>query len=248
MSHWITVVFVASILSARALSAQSPQSLAFGVASIKLNASGDARSGTHTLPGGRVTITNQRLRDVVRTAFGSNDLDVIGGPAWMDGDRWDIVAAASSGNVDAPWEQMLKSLLVDRFHLQAHVEHRERSIYRLVLARGDKQLGPDLHESRCTDDLTDCSRTTANTSGIKSGTITGIGRSMADLAVSLGRYAERRVFDGTRLESRYDFQLQWSEDVSIFTALQEQLGLKLESARAPVDVVVIDRVERPTPD
>jgi uncharacterized protein (TIGR03435 family) len=56
------------------------------------------------------------------------------------------------------------------------------------------------------------------------------------------------VFDQTSLEGRYDFRLQWSEDVSIFTALQEQLGLKLESSKRQVDFVVVDHVERPTPD
>jgi uncharacterized protein (TIGR03435 family) len=68
---------------------------------------------------------------------------------------------------------------------------------------------------------------------------------MTDIAQGLTRYADRRVLDRTGLEGRYDFELQWS-DVSIFTALQEQLGLKLEPTKGPVDVVVIDRVERPT--
>jgi uncharacterized protein (TIGR03435 family) len=195
-----------------------------------------------------VTITNQRLRDVIRTAYGSNDLDVIGGPEWLDGDRWDIVAAAPRGNADAPWQRMLKTLLVERFRLQAHVEKRERPIYRLVFAPSDKRLGPDIHDSRCTSDETDCARTTANTNGIRSGTMNGIGRTMADLAVKLAPYAERRVFDATGLEGRYDFELRWSEEVSVFTAIQEQLGLKLESARSAVDVIVIDHVEKPAPD
>jgi uncharacterized protein (TIGR03435 family) len=69
---------------------------------------------------------------------------------------------------------------------------------------------------------------------------------MAEIGRSLSSYAERRVFDRTGIEGRYDFQVRWSEDVSIFTALPEQLGLKLEAQRAPVDVVVVDSVERPT--
>ena len=223
-----------------------PPSPTFDVASIKPNTSGDSRSGTRSLPGGRVAITNQRLRDVIRTAYGSEDMEVIGGPAWIDADRWDILAAAPPGNPDAPWDRMLKSLLLERFRLQAHLERREQPIYNLVFARGDKRLGPDLHATSCHD--VDCHRTSVNGSGIKIGTMTGSGRTMAELGVSLSRYAERRVFDQTGLDGRYDFRIQWSEDVSIFTALQEQLGLKLEPTKAMADVVVIDHVEQPTPD
>jgi hypothetical protein len=106
----------------------------------------------------------------------------------------------------------------------------------------------DIHESACQDEAPDCSHSTTNSTGIKSDTITGIGRSMSDLAISLSRYAERRVFNETGLDGRYDFRLAWSEEVSIFTALEEQLGLKLQSAKGPVDVVVTDSLERAMPD
>jgi uncharacterized protein (TIGR03435 family) len=231
------------------IASTSQAAVAFDVASIKLNTSGDSRSGTHTLPGGRVTITNQRLRDVIRTAYGSDDIDVIGGPSWVDADRWDIIAAAPpGGDPAAPWQTMLRSLLTERFRLRAHVEPREQAVFTLVLARKDKRLGMDIHVSACKDDGLDCSHSTATTNGIKSGTLTGTGRAMSDLAVSLSRYAERRVFDKTGLNGRYDFRLAWSEEVSIFTALEEQLGLRLQSAKGPVDVVIIDSVERAISD
>ena len=144
----LALPIIAGLLSVPYLRAQSLSDSSarpkFDVASIKLNTSGDPRSGTHNLPGGRVTITNQRLRDVIRTAYGSNDLEVIGGPDWMDADRWDIVAAAAPGDPNAPWERMLKSLLAERFTLQARVEQRERPIYNLTFARSDKRLGPDM--------------------------------------------------------------------------------------------------------
>jgi uncharacterized protein (TIGR03435 family) len=229
-------------------SAQTPSAPAFEVASIKPNTSGDPRSGTHNLPGGRVTITNQLLRDVIRTAYGSNDMEIIGGPDWMVVDRWDVVAAAAPGNPDAPWQLMLKSLLTERFKLRAHLESRERPIYRLVVARRDNRLGPEVHDTSCRIDAVDCSRTSANTKGITSGTITSAGQTMADLGTSLSPYVERRVFDHTGLDGRYDFQLRWSEDLSIFTALQDQLGLKLESTKGPVDVLVIDHAEKPAED
>jgi len=218
----------------------------FEAASIKRNLSGDPSAGNRNLPGGRITVTNQRLRQIIRSAYGANDVEIVGGPSWLDEDRWDIVATAGTGERDAPWREMLKTLLAERFKLVAHVEQRDRPIYGLVFARTDKQLGPDIHPTACTGDV--CGNTSANTSGIAGGTITGTSRTMAEIGRSLSSYAERRVFDRTGLEGRYDFQVRWSEDVSIFTALPEQLGLKLEAQHAPVDVVVVDSVERPTED
>jgi uncharacterized protein (TIGR03435 family) len=200
------------------------------------------------MPGGRITVTNQTLHQIIRNAFGSSDIESIGGPDGVDDDRWDIIASAGTGDPDPPWRLMMKSLLAERFMLQAHVESRDRPIYALVLERRDKQLGPKLHRSLADIDCKredSCGSTSANTNGIVSGTITGTARSMVDIAQTLSPYAERRVFDRTGLEGRYDFDLQWS-DIPIFTALREQLGLKLEPARGPVDVVVIDHVERPT--
>lgn len=240
------VVLLAGALSAP-LVAQAPP--AFDVASIRPNTSGDARSGTRNLPGGRVTITNQPLRSMIRTAFGANDLEVVGGPDWIDRDRWDVLAAAAPDSPpDAPWDAMLKTLLIERFKLRAHLEPRERPIYRLVLARSDKRLGPEIHDTACRPDDPDCGRLSANTSGIQSGTITGVGRTMAEIGTGLSRYAERRVFDATGLDGRYDFVVRWGDDLSIFTAVSEQLGLKLEPATRSIDVVVIDGVEKPAPE
>ena len=246
----LSAVVLVVLAFGSAVRAQGPTSAgqpAFEVASIKRNLSLDNRSGSRNLPGGRVTITNQRLRQVIRSAYGSNDLEVVGGPDWIDNDRWDILATAGTGNADVQWRLMLQSLLAERFKLRAHVEMRERPIYGLVFARSDKKLGPNIHTTECKIDG-QCGSTQANTSGIASGTITGVARTMAEVGRSLSGYAERRVFDRTGLEGRYDFELQWSEDVSIFTALPEQLGLKLDAQRGPVDVVVVDAVERAVED
>lgn len=230
-----------------AIVAQTPAVPTFEAASVKPNSSGGPRSGTGIMPGGHVTITNQTLRQIIRNAYGSDDIEVVGGPDWIGIDRWDIVATAGTGDADARWRPMLKSLLIDRFMLQAHTEPRERPIFALVVARRDKQLGPNIHPSKgdvaCrADELCGNSRASGDSTV---GATTGTSRSMTDIAQGLTRYADRRVLDRTGLEGRYDFELQWS-DVSVFTALQEQLGLKLEPTKGPVDVVVIDHVERPT--
>jgi uncharacterized protein (TIGR03435 family) len=240
-------VLAATLVVGRLAAQDAPT---FEVASIRPNTSGDAVSGTHNLPGGRVTITNLPLRNMIRTAYGASDLEVVGGPEWVDGDRWDVLASAAPGSpADAPWQAMLKSLLMERFKLRAHLEPRERPIYRLVFARSDKRLGSEIRATGCKSADLDCGRTSANTSGIRSGTITGAARTAAEIGTSLSRYAERRVFDATGLgDARYDFQLRWSEEVSIFTALQEQLGLKLEPASGRVDVLFIDGVMKPAPE
>jgi uncharacterized protein (TIGR03435 family) len=236
------------LLAACATLAQA-QHPAFDVASIKRNISLDPRSSQRNMPGGRINFSNQRLRQVVRAAFGGSDIEVIGGPDWIDNDRWDIVAAPASVDANAPWREMLKTLLTDRFKLGAHVEQRERPIYALVFARADRQLGPKIHPTltRCTIEG-DCGSTDTNSNGVTSGTIHGTARTMAQVGRSLSGYAERRVFDRTGLEGRYDFELTWGDDVSIFTAVSEQLGLKLQADRAPTDVVVIDSIERAVED
>lgn len=240
-----TLVAVSTLVAV----AQSQGPPAFDVASIRLNTSGDPRSGTHNLPGGRVTVTNLPLRNMIQTAYGANDLEVVGGPDWIDRDRWDVLASAAPGSpVDAPWQEMLKTLLIERFKLRAHLESRQRPIYRLVFARGDKRLGPEIRPTGCRADNLDCGRLSANTNGIRAGTIQGVARTFAELGTGLSRYAERRVFDATGQDGRYDFELRWDQDTLIFTALEEQLGLKLEPASGPVDVLFIDAVEKPTPD
>ncbi len=219
----------------------------FEVASIKRSVSDSGFSGDRSLPGGRLRVENQRLRQIIRSAYGSSDLEVIGGPSWIDADRWDIAATAGTGERDAPWREMLKTLLVERFKLVAHVEQRERPIFALVFARADHQLGPKLHATTCSgESCTGTSR--ANTTGIASGTLTGTARTFAELARNLSPYAERRVLDRTGAQGRYDFELSWSDDLSFFTAVQEQLALKLDAQRAPLDVVVVDSVERATED
>jgi uncharacterized protein (TIGR03435 family) len=236
-------------LTAIALHAQAPRP-AFEVAAIKRNVSGNGFSGNRTLPGGRINMENQRLRQIIRSAYGSSDLEVVGGPGWLDVDRWDIVATAGANRADGDiWREMLKTLLMERFKLVAHVEQRERPIYGLVFARADKQLGPAIHPTVCpATGPCEGEGTTANTNGIATGTIIGKRRALSDIGRSLSPYAERRVLDRTGLDGRYDYELKWSEDASFYTAVQEQLGLKLESQRAPLDVVIVESVEHPVED
>ena len=168
---------------------------------------------------------------------------------------------------------MLRTLLEQRFHLLVHTEMREVPIYTLRLARTDGNLGP-----RLTRSTLDCAALLAGRDGAaplppqadgrptcrvsSSGrSFRGGGSSIGVLAAILPQQVGRPVEDRTGLSGLFDFDLEFSAEgrdldaipvggdtPSIFTALQEQLGLRLESARAPLDVFVIDRVERPTDD
>jgi bla regulator protein blaR1 len=173
-------------------------------------------------------------------------------------------------------ELMLRSLLVDRFSLVTHKETRALPIYRLVFARPDHRLGPSLQ--RTAIDCNTASTLEARrpvgpdlrpTCGMNSkpGTIVAGGATLAQLAASLSSHTERLVVDGTSDRTPFDMVLKWTPDPGmpspqpsfatpvvdpdrpgLFTAVQEQLGLKLEPSRGPVDVLVIDHVEHPTED
>ena len=258
--------------------------LAFEAASVKVNKSGDWRKGIGPAPGGRFVATNSSLRELIGFAFGisqdSLSFRIVGGPTWIDDDRFDVVA-----KVDGTWtrqqmSEMLRALLVDRFKLAAHSETRDLPTYTLVVASNRRlQLRHSaVDEAACQVRRTAIQRRepvpptppgaipVCGTSRIGPGTITAIGSSIESLTSSLAQFAGRAITNGTGLKGLYDFELNWTPEQmprlppdappldidpngpSLFTALQEQLGLKLESARDPVDVVVIDRVEHPTED
>lgn len=255
-------------LHGQASQASRQEAPRFEVASVKANTSGDSRGGGRITPGGRITFTNESLRNVIRDAYGQRD--VIGGPTWIDRDRWDIAATAPPGQADPPARLMMQTLLAERFKLVAHLEQREQPIYALVVSSSDSRLGPRIHPSS-----TECP-ITGNSCGTQSslGQITGIAAQLTDMTRTLSGLAGRRVIDRTALTDRFDFTLTWTPDTlpprapgtapdqpitvngvridpngpSLVTALQEQLGLKLEPTKGPVDVLVIDHAEKPTPD
>src|SRR5688572_14064531 len=152
-------LFAITILSALA-GAQSPavpkpqaaERLTFEVASIRRNISGDQGSQIRVQPGGQIVVTNNSLYNLIRNAYGTQRFEMVPGaqlPSWIDSDRWDILAKPPA---DAPQreEQMqlrLRSLLEDRFKLDARREVREMPIYALVVARSDRQLGPQMKRS-----------------------------------------------------------------------------------------------------
>ena len=254
--------FTLAVLIAVVPAAQEPATT-FDVVSVKPNLSGETQSGTESVPG-RINATNVTLRALILRAFGKQEFEVVGGPDWVSVDRFDV---AGRGPANADREAQMQAMLADRFKLATHIEQRDRQVYFMVHARADRRLGTTM-----TPATIDCSggddpgarRRESNmnicglrtSSGRNGGTVTGGGLTMERIAAMLANYgADRPVIDRTGIQGIFDFQLKWvnqpttnAEDVSFFTAVQEQLGMKLEPATAPVEVLVIDRAERPDPN
>jgi uncharacterized protein (TIGR03435 family) len=190
----------------------------------------------------------------------------------MDSDRFDIVAKVADADLDAkgmmPGPQFmlrLQALLEERFRMATHWEMRELPVYALVVATEGK-LGPKLksHAGDCDrargggpppggSPALNCGTRTNRTPTL--GTVNGVGITMEALARNLSGATGRHVVDKTGLTGSFDLELVFTPDQSpdttgpsLFTAMEEQLGLKLDAQRAPVEVLVIDRLERPTPD
>ena len=256
----------------------------FDVASIKLNRSVDTRRSGGLQPG-RFLQTNVTLLQLIQMAYPGQ---IVGGPSWIDGDRFDVDAKGSfdmtaylpGADSSKSVYVMLRALLADRFQLKVHSESRELSVYALELARSDAKVGSELRRLDV-----DCQAVIAAIargqpwppaepgkpplcgSGGDGGHVFSNGVSMAQFAGMLVRFLNRPVVDRTGLSGYFALDLRWTPDrpptpdspgltqsstpgdpPSIFSALQEQLGLKLVSTRAPVDVLVIDHAERPTAD
>jgi uncharacterized protein (TIGR03435 family) len=230
------------------------EKLQFEVASVKPNNSGSQNSNMELHPGGRVTGTNVALGGLLRTVFNLQPHQLVNAPDWIDTARFDIEAKPDreySTREDALAPEllaMLRNLFADRFKLIAHREMRDTSVYALVVVK-DGVMGPQMRRSTVDCETVRCRIST------NAGRIAGTGTTLSELMRRLSPTLGRPVVDRTGLSGPFDLELTWSSDQtadtagpSIFTAIQEQLGLKLESQRAPIEVMVIDRLERPTPD
>jgi uncharacterized protein (TIGR03435 family) len=235
----------------------------FEVASVKPNKSADQRVMMVAEPNGRFTATNIKLPFLIRTAYQLQDNQIVGGPSWLNSDRFDIVAKAEDDQYPGDLLARMRSLLADRFKLTSHSETRELPVYALVLMRNYGTLGPRLRLTECPQPpRAPC----ANVSN-GAGRLTLRAAPFSQIVQFLSPSVNRVVVDRTNLTGSFDLDLEWTPDQlpqappgssavspvdpdrpSIFTAVREQLGLRLEASRASVDVLVIDRVERPTED
>jgi uncharacterized protein (TIGR03435 family) len=212
---------------------------AFEVASVKPSAPDVAGMFIRPLAGGGLQVTGASLRNLISLAYDVRPFQVNSESSWIDSERFDIDARAATpadpADVRRKIVEGLKSLLADRFQLVLHSETKEQAVYLLLVNKG----GSKLQES---------TEPTGLIRRMGRGTINGHAVAIRMLAINLSNELGRGVIDQTGLAGKYDFELKWGDPdgPSIFTALQEQLGLHLESGKGPVEVLVIDRAARPS--
>jgi uncharacterized protein (TIGR03435 family) len=255
-ARWL-LMFVATA----ALLGQPAQRPSFDVATIKPSDRLELGGSMGWRPGGTLHATNLRVIGLLLSAYGKTyqqplqPAQVIGGPAWTTTDRYDIVgkvspdlAASPPTDLSEKVPALLQSLLEERFKLKIHWETRELPVYVVRIADRNGKLGPQLHVSSldCEHERSKCFFR------VTPGHLSGGSINAETMVRTIISSLERVVIDKTGLTGKYDFDLEWSPDQtstdnpSLFAAAREQLGLRIDSERAPVDVVVIDHVERPS--
>jgi uncharacterized protein (TIGR03435 family) len=201
--------------------------------------------------GRQVVMVNRAVEGMLLFAYGLQKVQIVGAPHWVETERWDV-----QGVPDVPGHPSLKQmqsltrkLLEERFGLKVHKETKELAVYAITVAKGGERIAPSAGDPNSPP-----SENENSNGGVVTMRMTNM--SMGEFAPDLGYFVGRPVVDQTGLTGRYDFQLKWTADESkaptdgsappgMFTAIQEQLGLKLEPAKAPVEVLVVDAVQRP---
>jgi len=227
---------------------------AYDVSSIKPSKPDAGHSGSMFNGAGIYEGTNITLKGLLQTAFDKRETEIATLPAWAEKEHFDVQAksletddATLKALHTSDRQHMLIKVLEDRFHLKWHMEQRELPVYEMVVAKGGIKMSP--------------AAVTTRGGGIRGGfggELTGINCSMEILSRVLSDRLSRAVIDKTGLTDKYDFKLKFStEDApsnpdsdapSIFTAIQEQLGLKLQPAKGMQEVLVVDSVSMPSAD
>lgn len=234
-------IVIATLFVLPMIQAQDAARKVFEAATIKPNQTGatdNSRGSTGRL---KASFTAKIL---IHHAFGVPENQVVGGPPWIGSESWDITASTGD-NTNTSFQNLepyLQSLLADRFAFRYHRETREVPIYSLVVAKGGVKMKP--HEGG--------PGSSNHGDGVK--TIAS-NQTSTQIATMLSRNVDRVVVDKTNLTGGFDFTLEWvrnpppdSPEPSIFTAIQDQLGLKLESGKGTAEFIIVDNIERPTPN
>ena len=226
--------------------ATTPSDATFEVASIKPTTRASAPA-PQVLPSGQFEMREATLRDLIRVAYPSaqGQVDVVGGPDWVRSGRFNVVAKPPAGV--RPTQRMLQALLADRFKLRIHRDSRQGTIWNLTLTSRQGQLGPHLTPSTCGPTVCTPIRIAGGPSLVGEASIGDLASILSNATV-----VDAPVADRTGLTGTFNILLRWRAENNpnpdagppLFTALEEQLGLKLEKSSGVIDVVVIDSVEQ----
>jgi uncharacterized protein (TIGR03435 family) len=241
-----------------------PTAAEYEVSTIKpADTNGDLRRWIGYLPTG-LSVKNMPVQMLLRNAFGLEDDRILGAPAWVKTSRFDIEAKVAESDIPMvrnmtvnQRREMLRPFLEERFGLKFHYESRTLPVYVLVTGKNGSKMKPfQPPGDPAKNGLRSTGRGHLNAQGIP----------MAILVSELANDVGRTVLDETKLDGKYDFTLEWQPDdalpmaasdnglaqdsvgSSLFTAVQEQLGLKLEPRKGPISVLVIDHIEAPSPN
>lgn len=225
----------------------------FQVATIKPSTQDESR--TLYIQRNRFVTTDTSVVDLLKYAYGLHELEIVGGPEWLKTRKFDVVGDSETQTMPTSddFKKMVQELLRDRFRLTAHKETRELSVFEIIPAKS----GPKLEKSNWPPER-------VPTVGYSPGQLSVANATISDLATFVQRHVtDRPVFDETGITGRYDLTVRWTPDdfqvqgsdqggnsitslPGFFTAIQEQLGLKLQERKHPAEVFVIDHVDMPS--
>ena len=202
--------------------------------------------------GRQFVMVNRTVQGMLLFAYGLQRVQIVGAPHWIETERWDV-----QGVPDVPGHPSLKQmqsltrkLLEERFGLKVHRETKELAVYAITVGKGGEKIAPSAGDPNGAP-----SENENSNGGVVTMRMTNM--SMGEFAPDLGSFLDRPAVDQTGLTGRYDLQLKWTVDESkaptdgsappgLFTAIQQQIGLKLEPAKAPVDLLIVEAVQRPS--
>jgi uncharacterized protein (TIGR03435 family) len=209
-------------------------------------------SESTSVQGRQLAIANRTVEGMLAFAYGVQKVQIVGAPGWIETERWDV-----QGLPDVPGhpslrqtQSLIRKLLAERFGLKLHRETKELAVYAITVAKGGEKMARSAGDPNGTPDENERSN-----GGVVTMRMTNM--SMGEFAPDLGYFVGRPAVDQTGLTGRYDFQLKWTADETrvpadgsappgLFTAIQEQIGLKLEPVKAQTEVLVVDAVQKPS--
>lgn len=239
--------------------AQAPRP-AFEVASVKRRTEESKRFAFAAREGGRMDIFNNEMANVIDNAYGISNYQLVGAPEWVNSERYDIEARGPANSGRKEMMLMLQTLLSDRFAMKAHFEIREMPAYILTVAKGGSRM-----TFLGAEDCVQFDSTKPNPEAVPNVCGNNLTRknlwqathiSMPGVSGALTNLLRGPVIDRTGIKGSFDVSMQWSDDLAaddnaddgrptLYAALRETLGLELKSGRGPVEVLVIDHIERP---